>query len=86
MSLYDDRIKSVKFTSGSGPNEAERQSAINSFGDDLTEYLWDGPEDSDEEIAEMIPFKNKFEIEMNVKFSKNGIKQIIEQMIARESN
>ena len=31
--------------------------------DNLEELLWDGPEDSDEEIAEMAALKTDFEIE-----------------------
>jgi len=35
--------------------------AKSQYGDNMTDWLWDGPEDSDEEIEEMIPFKNEFE-------------------------
>lgn len=31
--------------------------------DNLEEFLWDGPEDSDEEIVEMAALKTDFEIE-----------------------
>jgi hypothetical protein len=34
----------------------------------------------------MVPFKNKFEIEQGIKFSKNGIKQFVEQMVSSENN
>ena len=39
---------------------------------------WDGPEDSDEEIASLVKYKNEFEIKMGIKFSKNGIISYIE--------
>jgi len=51
----------------------------------MTDFLWDGPEDSDEEIAELVPFKNEFEHKLGVKFSKNGIIDFIENLIATES-
>lgn len=63
MSSYDDHVKSVQFKSDSGPSEADKLKAVNSHGDNFTNFLWDGPEDSDEEIEEMVPFKNKFEVE-----------------------
>ena len=63
--------------------EVER--IINEFGDDFTDLVWDGPEDSDEEIEELLPFKNDFERKQGVKFSKNGIIKYIEDMIAKES-
>ena len=34
---------------------------VNEFGDDFTDYVWDGPEDSDEEVEELVQFKNDFE-------------------------
>lgn len=37
-------------------------------------YIWDGPEDSDEEIAQMTPLKNRYEADMGIKYSKNGLK------------
>lgn len=51
----------------------------------MTEWLWDGPQDSDEEIEEIAVFKNKYEKQLGVKFSKNGIKQFCEQIIATEN-
>ena len=36
-------------------------------------FKWDGPEDSDEEIEEMVKMKTPFEIEQGIRFSKNGI-------------
>ena len=52
----------------------------------MTAYLWDGPEDSDEEIKEMVQYKNQFEIEQGIKFSKNGIKKYVEELLAFESS
>jgi len=34
---------------------------INQFGDDMEQFCWDGPVDSDEEVAEMLPLKNEYE-------------------------
>lgn len=47
--------------------------------------MWDGPEDCDEEVKELLPFKNDFERKEGVKFSKNGIIKFIEDQIAQES-
>ena len=44
----------------------------------MSQWLWDGPQDSDEEIEEMICFKNNNENQIDIKFSKNGIKSFIE--------
>ena len=51
----------------------------------MTGLLWDGPEDSDEEIASLVPFKNKYEQQQNIKFSKRGIISYIEQQVQNES-
>ena len=51
----------------------------------MTQWLWDGPEDSDEEIEEMAQFKNAYEEELGIKFSKNGIKEFIDNLVERES-
>jgi len=59
--LYECKVKSVKFKSESGPSEKEIATAVTDQGDDMTDWLWDGPEDSDEEIEELLPFKNEFE-------------------------
>ena len=50
--------------------------------DDMTELLWYGPEDSDEEIEDMAKYKTAWEAEQNVRFSKRGIIEYIEKMIA----
>ena len=47
---------------------------------------WDGPEDSDEEVSEMVQYKNKYEHEMGVKFSKKGLVSFIESLLQRESS
>ena len=54
-------------------------------GDDLKDWMWDGPEDSDEEIEDMIPLKNKYELEVGIKFSKNGIIEYIEKFLETEN-
>ena len=46
---------------------------FNEFGDNMHTFKWDGPEDSDEEIEEMVKMKTPFEIEQGIRFSKNGI-------------
>jgi hypothetical protein len=48
--------------------------------------LWDGPEDSDEEIEELAIFKNEFEKEQGIVFSKNGIKKYIHTLLENESD
>ena len=58
---------------------------INEFGDDFNYFGWDLPEDSDEEIIEFANNKNKSEIELGIKFSKNGIISFLEYIIERES-
>ncbi len=39
----------------------------------MSEYLWKGPDDSDEEIEELINLKNNQEKKINLQFSKKGI-------------
>ena len=55
------------FTTGNQQNHLTPQ------GDDMKNWMWDGPEDSDEEIEDMVPLKNKQEKDLGLKFSKNGI-------------
>ena len=55
------------------------------FGDDMSAFMWDGPEDSDEEIPEMAALKSSYEIAEGIKFSKNGIKKYVEAQIEKES-
>jgi len=47
--------------------------------------LWDGPEDSDEEIPEMAALKTDWEIEQGIKFSKRGIITYLENLIETEN-
>lgn len=58
---------------------------INEYGDNFTDLQWDGPDDDDEEIPEMVPFKNAYEKELGVKFSKRGIIDFIEEFMRTEN-
>ena len=51
---------------------------------DCIGYEWDGPEDPDEEVECLIKYKNKWERENNVKYSKNGIISLVESMVTNE--
>ena len=52
----------------------------------MSTFQWDGPEDPDEEISELLPFKNDFEESIfGLKYSKNGIVSFIENFFAYES-
>ena len=52
----------------------------------MSGYIWDGPADPDEEIADLLPYKNDFENnQLGVKYSKNGIIGFIEKFMAFES-
>ena len=53
--------------------------------DDMTEFLWDGPEDSDEEIACLVPLKTDNEVAQGVKFSKRGLIEYITSFVENES-
>lgn len=55
------------------------------FRDNIEQFEWDGPEDSDEEIAEIAELKQSWEIDSGVKFSKNGLMKFIKLMLAEES-
>ena len=76
----------MRFAGDSGPTENDILTAKNTHGDDLSAFLWDGPEDSDEEIEEMASLKNAFEKETGIKFSKRGIREYIESIINTETN
>ena len=65
--------------------EKELRDAKNTFGDDMTKFLWDGPSDSEEEIVEFNPLRNEFEKKMDVKYSKRGIIDFVEKLVAEES-
>lgn len=58
---------------------------LNGFGENFDKYLWDGPDDSDEEIEEMKEMKTPFEIEAGVKYSKRSMINYIESVIAKET-
>ena len=51
----------------------------------MSEWQWQGPEDSDEEVEEMLEFKNVFEKQAGIKFSKNGLIEYIEEQLEYES-
>ena len=50
----------------------------------MTNLMWFGPEDSDEEVEEMAKIKTPWEIENGVKFSKRGLIDYITKMIEHE--
>ena len=56
----------------------------NEYGDDEELLKWDGPEDSDEEIEELLPFKCDYEIKKGIRFSKNGIIKFVEEEMVKE--
>ena len=51
----------------------------------MESYIWDGPEDSDEEIEELLQYKNEYEDQLGIKYSKNGIIQFVENLVKQES-
>lgn len=51
----------------------------------MTNWVWEGPDDSDEEIEELVPYKNQYEKQQGIKFSKNGLVKYIEDMLELES-
>lgn len=51
----------------------------------LGNYQWDGPDDSDEEVEEMVGMKTQWEIDSGIKYSKRGIIDKINEMIKNES-
>ena len=78
--MYDNAIKSVVFKSEPGPSLKDKTAADQfkeQYGDTMQDFLWDGPEDSDEEIEELALFKNDFEKTQKIVFSKKGIKKYI---------
>jgi hypothetical protein len=50
----------------------------------MTEVLWDGPDDSDEEVKELVPYKCHYEKAMGIKYSKNGIIQFVTEQLNKE--
>ena len=63
----------------------EHKIPLNQFGDNMEQFMWDGPEDSDEEIEGMAKLKMPWEIESGVKFSKNGLIEFITKFLDQES-
>jgi hypothetical protein len=58
---------------------------VTAAGDEMSEWLWDGPLHEDEEIEGMLLFKNGFEKELGVEYSKSGLKRFIEKILNHES-
>ena len=54
------------------------------FVDNLTEFLWQGPENPDEEIEEMVKLNSGVEQALCVKQSMNGIMTFIQNMLMKE--
>lgn len=65
--------------------ETKTEEKADEKNDDMTDFLWDGPEDSDEEIKEFNDLKTQWEEESGVKFSKRGIIEHIEKILSLES-
>ena len=59
---------------------------INSFGDDFTNLVFDGADDSDEEIEQYTNLKNPYEIKEGMKLSKRGIMQYVDELLQTESH
>jgi hypothetical protein len=51
----------------------------------MQEFIWDGPEDSDEEVGEMEKYKNMQERQQGIKFSKRGLISFIENTLKQEN-
>ena len=47
--------------------------------DDLREWTWKGAEN--QELEELVPLKNEFEISEGIEMSKDGIVNFIEKMV-----
>lgn len=52
--------------------------------ENLESLAWDGPEDSDEEVPEMVALKTEWEKENGIRFSKRGIINYCENLIATD--
>ena len=64
-------------------DEKETLQPTNDYGDCMTQFDWDGGAD-DEEVGELVALKTPWEQQHNVKFSRDGIIDIIEKMLAQE--
>lgn len=51
----------------------------------MSKYIWDGPEDSDEEVHELLFTKSEYEKKKGIKFSKRGIIDYVEKVLAYEN-
>lgn len=80
----EEEKQQISTTDGTG--EPDDVNGNMDFLDNIEQYEWDGPEDSDEEIAEFADLKQSWEIEAGVKFSKNGLMKYIKQMLAEEKS
>ena len=59
--------------------------AVASDLDDMKDYIWDGPEDSDEEVESLVRFKTDWEKKAGIRLSKRGIIEYIEKMVKQET-
>ena len=59
--------------------------AVASDLDDMKDYKWDGPEDSDEEVESLVRFKTDWEKKAGIRLSKRGIIEYIEKMVKQET-
>ena len=60
--------------------------AVVSDLDDMKDYIWDGPEDSDEEVESLVRFKTDWEKKAGIRLSKRGIIEYIEKMVKQETS
>ena len=60
--------------------------AVASDLDDMKDYIWDGPEDSDEEVESLVRFKTDWEKKAGIRLSKRGIIEYIEKMVKQETS
>ena len=51
----------------------------------MSQMMWDGPEDSDEEIEALAKLKTPWEEEAGIVFSKRGIIDFVDKIIKEES-
>jgi hypothetical protein len=55
------------------------------YGDQMDEYRWDGPENSDEEVEEFVAYKSDYEKDLGVRFSRRGIISFVESLVSQET-
>ena len=68
-----------------GFNHVHNHKQFQFWSRDLFEK-WDGPEDPDEEIQELAHFQSQPEIDLCLKYSKNGIIDFVEKFAAAEND